>query len=186
MTDIRVTYSGFIAFVVGIASAITGLIFTIIVTRKLDPQELGTWTLIGSLVSYVVIAEPIISYWTSRQIARGDKVGKTAFLTSGVFSIIAFFCYIVIAIFLKNLINIDTNSALLASILIPLTYLSNTLSGISLGHKPHAISFGMVGFELSKLPLGFALVYVGHFGLFGAILATIVATFVKLLILLEL
>lgn len=184
MSNVRVTYSGLIAFVVGIASTITGFVFTIIVTRRLDPEELGLWTLIGSLVSYVVIVEPIISYWTSRQMARGEKVGKTAVLTSGAFSAAATIVYIVMAFYVTFALKTNATSIFLAAALVPLIYLGNTLTGISLSHKPHAISYGMIGFELAKLPLGFGLVFIGHLGLFGAILATIFASAVKVMILL--
>ena len=55
MSGIRVTYSGLISFVVGIGSVFTGLIFTIIVTRRLTPDEFGEWGLIGALTGYVLI-----------------------------------------------------------------------------------------------------------------------------------
>ncbi len=184
MSNVRVTYSGLIAFVVGIASTITGFVFTIIVTRRLNPEELGLWTLIGSLVSYVVIVEPIISYWTSRQIARGEKVGKTAVLTSGTFSTFATVAYVGMAIYVTYALKTNATSVFLAAALVPLTYLGNTLSGISLSHKPHAISYGLIGFELAKLPLGFGFVFIGQLGLFGAVLATIFASGVKIIVLL--
>lgn len=184
MSNVRVTYSGLIAFVVGIASTITGFVFTIIVTRRLSPEDFGLWTLIGSLVSYVVIVEPIISYWTSRQIARGEKVGKTAVFTSGAFSAAATVAYFVIAVYITYALKTDATSVFLASALVPLSFLGNTLTGISLSHKPHAISYGLIGFELAKLPLGFGFVFIGHMGLFGAVLATIFASAVKVIILL--
>ena len=55
MSGIRVTYSGLIAFAVGISSIITGLFFILIVTRQLTGEELGTWTLIGGLLVYVMV-----------------------------------------------------------------------------------------------------------------------------------
>ena len=61
MSNIRVTYSGLISLAVGFSSLLTGTIFTLIVTRSLTPEEFGTWGLIGGLLSYVLIVEPIIS-----------------------------------------------------------------------------------------------------------------------------
>ena len=55
MSGIRVTYSGLISFVVGLASVFTGIIFVLIVTRQLTPEEFGTWNLIGGLIIYVII-----------------------------------------------------------------------------------------------------------------------------------
>ncbi|CDI06471.1 hypothetical protein [Candidatus Nitrosotenuis uzonensis] len=184
MSNIRVTYSGLIAFVVGIVGVITGIIFTIIVTRKLPQEELGLWTLIGSLISYVIIVEPIISYWTSRQVARGEQVAKTSILTSGLFSIGGFFAYLLIAVSISNSLKTDLFAVLLASILVPLTFLNNTLSFIALSHKPHGVSYGIIAFETSKLPFGFLFVYVSGLNLIGAIVATILASLIKTIILL--
>ena len=66
MSNIRVTYSGLIGLVIGLSSVVTGLIFILIVTRSLTQEELGTWSLIGGLITYVVILEPMISYWATR------------------------------------------------------------------------------------------------------------------------
>ncbi len=172
------------AFTVGIVSVITGIIFTVIVTRRLSPEELGLWTLIGSLVSYVVIAEPIISYWASRQIARGKKVGRTALATSTIFSTAATGVYFIAAILVSLQIKADLFPILLAAALVPITFINNTLSGISLGHKPHATSFSIVAYEISKLPLGFLLVYIVNLGVAGAIVATVVASIIRMIVLL--
>ena len=73
--------------------------FVIIVTRRLTPEEFGLWTLIGSMVVYVSIVQPIITYWATRQMARGEEVGKPALATGGVFAIGGFARYSIIAIF---------------------------------------------------------------------------------------
>ena len=86
MSNIRVTYSGLINFVVILISFFTGLIFTIIVTRRLSPEEFGLWSLIGSLLLYVMIFKPINEYWTTRHIAREEDASITAILSSGIFS----------------------------------------------------------------------------------------------------
>ena len=71
MSNIRVTYSGLIGLFISFVTTIIGMIFVLITTRQLSEIELGTWGLIGSLMSYVLIIEPIISYWTTRETARG-------------------------------------------------------------------------------------------------------------------
>ena len=60
MSGIRVTYSGLISLVVGALGTVTGLIFILIVTRTLSVQEFGTWGLIISLFSYVILFEPVV------------------------------------------------------------------------------------------------------------------------------
>ena len=68
MSNIRVTYSGLISFIAVLSSIITGTIFTIIVTRRLDPTDFALWSLIGSLFVFVMIFDPIANYWTNRQV----------------------------------------------------------------------------------------------------------------------
>ena len=73
MSEVRVTYSGLIGLAIGLITVITGMIFILIITRNLTPEELGTWSLIGGLISYVIIIEPFISYWTKREIAQAPN-----------------------------------------------------------------------------------------------------------------
>ena len=175
MSQIRVTYSGLIALVVGLSSVITGMVFILIVTRNLTPQELGTWGLIGGLITYVIILEPMISYWTTREIARGTDSGKTAVVSSGLFSIVGFLAYFVIAFFVSESTGTDTDILFFAAILIPFSFLNRTLSAIATGWKPHLKSYGMIVFDVSKILAGIIFIYYLDLGIIGAISATIVA-----------
>lgn len=182
MSNIRVTYSGLIGFVVGIISVITGIVFTLIVTRRLLPEEFGIWSIIGSMIGYFLIVEPIISYWSTRQIARGEPVGRTSLFSSTVFSIGTVPIYLILANFVSSVSPEHLDTMILASILIPVAFISQTLMGINLGHKPQATSYGLLGFEFLKIPSGLALVYFLDLGVNGAILATLVAYLGKLVI----
>lgn len=181
MSSIRVTYSGLIALIIGLSSVITGLVFTLIVTRRLSPEEFGLWAIIGSMISYFIISELVISYWATRQIARGEKVGKTAISTSSVFSIIAIPIYLGLALFVSNVSPEYLNSLILGVLLLPLNLISQTLASINLGHKPQANSYGLMAFEAAKIPSGLILVYFLDLGLDGAILATVIAFSLKII-----
>ena len=63
MSNIRVTYSGLIGFFVSVISVITGIVFTIIVTRQLPPEEVGIWAIMGTMIAYFLIIEPIINFY---------------------------------------------------------------------------------------------------------------------------
>jgi hypothetical protein len=180
LSDIRVTYSGLIALVIGLISVGTGIIFTLIVTRRLSPEEFGTWSIIGSMISYFLIAEPIISFWSTRQIARGEDVGKTSLLSSASFSIGAIPLYLVFAFFVSSISHSHLDSMFLAAILLPVTFLSQTLTGINIGHKPHATSYGLLAFELLKIPAGLVLVYLFDLGINGAIITIMIAYLAKI------
>ena len=63
-----------------------------------------------------------------------------------------------------------------ATMLIPLAYLRTVLQSISLGFKPEITSFGIIAFELTKIPVGLLLIYFMDLGLFGAILTVAIAS----------
>ncbi|MGI0058277.1 MAG: oligosaccharide flippase family protein [Nitrosotalea sp.] len=182
MSNIRVTYSGLIAISISLGSVLTGTIFTLIVTRRLTPEEFGIWSIIGSMISYFLIAEPAISFWTTRQIARGEKVAKTSILSSAIFSLGSIPIYIVLSFYVSQVSNTHFNSMLIATFLLPVSFISQTLSGINLGHKPHATSYGLIVFESLKIPTGLILVYFLSLGVNGAIITTVVAYLGKIVI----
>ena len=182
MSNIRVTYSGLIAFFVGLASVFTGLIFTIIVTRRLSPEEFGTWSLIGALISYFLISQVIISYWSIRQIARGDEVGRTSVISSTLFSFGALPFYIILSSIIANESNAHFESMLLGTILIPLYFVSQSLNAVNLGHKPQATSYGLIIFESAKIPAALAFVLILNLDLNGAIIAVALAFVAKIIV----
>ncbi|HLN44762.1 MAG TPA: hypothetical protein VK209_03555, partial [Candidatus Sulfotelmatobacter sp.] len=52
---IRVQYSGFIIFASQILSLITGLIFTLLLTRNMNTDEFGAWSFIFYLTGLFAI-----------------------------------------------------------------------------------------------------------------------------------
>lgn len=167
----------------GLASITTGLIFTVIVTRSLTQQEFGMWTLINSLFGYVIILEPLISYWATRDIARGIDSGKTALFSSGIMSIGGIIVYVIIAYFVSKQTDLNYNIFLTAASLIPVIFLNRTLTAINLGSKPHAISYGTIMFGIVEIPLASIFIYFLHMGVLGIIL-TILVSYVSSIIIL--
>ncbi len=183
LSEVRVTYSGLISLLMALSTVVTGGIFILIVTRNLTVEELGTWGLIGGLVTYVIVLEPVISYWTTREIARDINSGKTAVLTSGIFSIGGILSFILIAFFVSEPTGADIDILLFAALMIPFTFLNRTLSSIALGWKPQLNSYGMLALDIAKLPAAIIFVYFMGWGITGAILSMILATIVSIIIL---
>ena len=175
MSEVRVTYSGLISFGIVMITVITGLIFTLIVTRKLETEEFAIWSLIGSLIVYVMILDPISSFWATRQIARGEKVVGTAIGSSVIFAIIATGIYQVIIYYITITTDADYNILLLTSLMIPLLYLSKEVKAVLSGFKPEGTSYGLLIFEVTKIPLGLIFVYWWDLGINGAIYTTILS-----------
>ena len=176
MTGIRVTYSGLVSFGTGIVSVLTGLIFTLIVTRELSQEEFGTWGLIGSLTTYVFIIEPIVSYWTIREIARGNESGRTSLISNTMFSFGAIPIYIVIVVFFGTQGGVNQEILFFAALLIPVRFIRHTFAAINLGYRPQTIAYSLLVFELVKIGLAFLLIYFMELGLEGVILTIFFAT----------
>ena len=124
MSNIRVTYSGLISLTGGIISIFTGIIFTLIITRSVTPEEYGTWGLIVGLITYVSLIGPIVSYWSTRDTARNIQSGKTAVLSSIFLSIGAISIYILVSYLMGNYTNVERNVLLFAAILIPTMFVN--------------------------------------------------------------
>ena len=176
MSDIRVTYSGLIGFAVAMGGILSGTIFTIIVTRQLDVEEFGIWAIIGGMIGYSIATEPIISYWTTRQIARGEPVGRTSLVSSSLFAGFSIPIYVVSVYLFLGIEPEFFNSMILAVILIPVHLASHILSSINKGYKPHAVSISKVAFESLKIPVGLGLVFFLDLGLDGAIITIFIAS----------
>ena len=132
----------------GIISIFTGVVFTLIITRSVTPEEYGTWGLILGLITYVMLIGPIVSYWSTRDTARNIQSGKTAVLSSILLSIGAISIYILISYLMGNYTNVERNVLLFAAILIPTMFVNGILIAINLGWKPHAISYGTLALSL--------------------------------------
>ena len=183
MPEIRVTYTGLISLIGGIISVLTGTIFTLIITRTVTPEEYGTWGLILGLITYVSLIGPIVSYWSTRDIARNIESGKTAILSSIFLSIGAVSIYILISYLMGNYTNVEKNVLLFAAILIPAMFINGILSAINLGWKPHAISYGTLAFGISSIPLILFLVYYLDLGVTGIIISVFLANIISIIIL---
>ena len=182
LSNVRVTYSGLVAFVTGLISVLTGLVFTLIVTRTLSPEEFGTWSVIGTLIIYLLVSESVISFFTTRQLARGDDVGKTSLISSSIFSVGILPIYLVVVYFLAGQSNAHLHSMILGVMLVPVYYVSQTLVGINLSHKPQSVSYGLLIFEIGKIPAALFLVNLLEWGLDGAIIAVTIAYILRVLI----
>jgi len=99
------------------------------------------------------------------------------------FSIVGILAYIIIAYFVGIQLNANVDVILFSVILIPFLFLSRTLSVINMGWKPQAASYGLIGFEIAKIPAGLILVYFLDMGLEGAIIATVISYSISIIIL---
>ena len=175
MSSIRLTYSGLISFLVLMISIVTGMIFTLIVTRRLDQTDFALWSLIGGIVAYSLVFGPVSNYWVSRHIARGEKEAGTGIISSLFFSAGGIVIYLIAIFFISKTSDSNYDILFLAIFLIPFSYLLSSFTAISGSHKPQGNAFAMLISEGTKIPVGFVLVYVADLGIAGAIATSIAA-----------
>ena len=172
-----------ISVVVGLLTVITGLVFTIILTRTLDPVEFGTWGVITVLFLGVLNIEPIISYWATREVARGLESAKTAIFSSGIFSSMAVIIYLIIVHFVHSGTDTDFESVFFAAFLIPIIFLNKVLAGINLGWKPQAVSYGILVMGVTQIPMALIFVYFFDMGVMGIIISVAIANISSIIVL---
>lgn len=163
----------------GLAAMFSSMIFTIIITRTLTPEEYGTWGIINSVLVYAVAIEPLIGYWITREISRKKETGKTGIVTSSFLSTGGIAVYIIFAYFVGIQSNIDLNIILLAAVLIPLRYVNGTLAAINLSWKPHTMSYAMIVQSTIQIPLTLFFVYFMEWGIMGLIFSIVIAQVVN-------
>ncbi len=175
MSDIRVSYSGLIAFIVGLIGVSTGLVFTLIVTRRLSPEEFGTWSLIGYMISYFLISEAIIDFWTLRQVSRGENVGRTSLFSSLIFSFGIIPFYLILAHLISGESNADLNLLIFGAVLVPVYFVNQALTNINTGFKPQNTSYSLLILEVVKIPAALSFVFFLDLGVVGVIIAILIA-----------
>lgn len=172
-----------IAFIVGIISLFTGLIFTVIVTRQLSIEEFGIWSLIGGLTSYVFLIRPVIPFWNTREIARGVESGRTAIISNYLMILIAIIAYFGIAIYFGEKTPADFSILIFAILLIPVEFVRGLLVGIANGFKPQIEEYGLIIFEVTKIVFAVFLIYFFKLGVEGVILVTVIASLASIVVL---
>lgn len=182
LSGIRVTYSGLISFVTGLLSIVTGLAFMLIVTRTLSIEEFGIWNLINGLLFYGLILDPIITYWTTRETARGIQSAKTSILSTGIFSFGGIFIYLFSILIVGLETDIDYSLFCIAIVLLPVRYLNKVLSGINAGWKPQILSYANFSSEVIKIPTAFLLVYFLEMGVIGVIFSYLIGFSISIII----
>ena len=86
---VRLRYVGLLSLVASIVAVGCGALFSLIVSRRLQPWELGEWRYISSIFTYFLIPLNVLNFWTVRYVSRGFQVYSTVALTgllAGVFA----------------------------------------------------------------------------------------------------
>lgn len=187
---IRLHYSGFVVFGAQILSMVTGLAFTLLLTRNMTKQEYGIWANIFDVISYFLLLSGVFPFWTMRFVARRKQgAAKTGFLANLVVSVIFTLVYILLVSFVTAAFNIGGAYVVMyvvASAQIINTYLIVVLESVLRAKKPQAIGYGLLLEEFCKIVLAYILIVRLQQLFLGALLSLVAATAVQVLYYLKL
>lgn len=182
--QLRLQYSGFIIFTAQILSVITGLAYTLLITRSMTPDQYGTWTNIFDYTSWFLIFSSFIPFWATRFVAREKKgTVKTSTVATLIISLASVTIYLPIITLIAQAIGTDA--------LLPIYYigglyildvaLMTNLEACLRSYKPQAIGFGLLIAEVTKVVLAFGIILGLGQLFYGAILSLAISILVQIL-----
>ncbi len=181
VNGIRLKYSGLVNFASRMISVLTGLLFTMLVTRRLTEELFGTWQFYASLLSYFTIPSSIANYWLTRFTGRGKPVAKSGVLFNSMVSLVSATFFTVLSPVFTSSVSIDLPTILAFIMWIIVVHHTSSLESVCHGVEPHIVGYGTVFFEASKVVIGATLVGYFRLSLFGAVLSVDLALIVQAL-----
>lgn len=182
--EIRIRFSGFIIFASQLLSIVTGLVFTLLLTRNMNTSEYGIWTNIFDYTGYFVLFSGVLPFWATRFMARGKEgTVKTGTLGQLLIAVVSVLVYFPIIILISNAIG--TGAYLLIYLISGLYifnfYMVTVFEGVLRSMKPQVIGYGLLIEEVIKVAVALVLI-IGFNQLFlGAMLALAVSGLVQVL-----
>lgn len=174
---IRPRRTGALVFSSRILSVFTGSLFLVMITRSLTTSQFGLWEVIGSIVVFASYPAGLLTYWATREVARGKVVGKTTMVLNLLASMLGVGIFLAFALASYSAIGASLAPFILAIILVPLTYWNQATSALVSGYDPGIGAYSLVTSEVAKLLAAFPLLFVFKLKIMGVILAIAVSYF---------
>jgi len=105
----------------------------------------------------------------------GENIGKTSFFSSSLLSISLIPLFIAYVFLVSENSEANFEILLLGIILLPVSILSQNLTAINLGHKPHVVGYSHIIFQVIKIPVVLMTVVILDLGVLGVVLAVLFA-----------
>jgi O-antigen/teichoic acid export membrane protein len=182
--EIRLHYSGFIIFAAQLLSVVTGLVFTLLLSRNMSAGEYGIWSNIFDYTGYFLLFSSVLPFWATRFVARGKEgTVKTAALGQLAIAFVSVMIYLPAIVFVSRAIG--TQAYLMVYIIAGLyvlnLYMIIVFDSVLRSIRPQVIGYGLLIEEVVKVAIALVVI-VGLKQLFlGAILAIGVSGTVQIL-----
>ncbi len=170
---VKLRYTGLVAYSVSLTIMLTGLIFSVVITRRLSPEELGAWRYIGTLINYFIVPAWLLGFWITRMTARGLHPLATCLAIATPVMAVSTALFAKMAVTFSGAIKFPETIFLIAAIEIPIIYLYTLLEASLNAYRPQANYYAQFIQEIVKLPIGVFLVVLFRLGLVGALWSAI-------------
>ena len=182
--QIRLRYSGFVVFTTQLLGVITGLIFTLLLTRSMTAQQFGIWTNIFDYIPYFILFSGILPFWVTRFTAR-KKAGtvKTSVFGQLTIALASMIVYLPAIFLISNAIGTTAYLPiyLIAGLSILTSYMVIIFESILQATEPQATGYGFIIQEIVKVAVALIVILVFKQIFLGAILALVLAPAVQVL-----
>jgi len=175
LNSARLRYSGIILVASKSLGVVTGMLFTMIVTRRLMVEEFGVWQYVTVLFSYFILPSSFTGFWITRHAARGEKLATTGLLLNMLFSIPSTMLFVIASTMASSVAATSPIFFQVISPQISLMYLLSIFEAVASGVKPQLLGYGSAFFEFAKIGIGAILVLNMRLGLIGALLSVEIA-----------
>ncbi len=182
--QIRLRYSGFVVFTTQLLGVITGLIFTLLLTRSMTAQQFGIWTNIFDYIPYFILFSGTLPFWVTRFTAR-KKAGtvKTSVFGQLTIALASMIVYLPAIFLISNAIGTTAYLPiyLIAGLSILTSYMVIIFESILQATEPQATGYGFIIQEIVKVAVALVVILVFKQIFLGAILALVLAPAVQVL-----
>jgi O-antigen/teichoic acid export membrane protein len=182
--QIRLRYSGFVVFTTQLLGVLTGLIFTLLLTRSMTESEFGIWTNIFDYTPFFVLFSTVLTFWVTRFTARGkDGTIKTGVLSQLVIAIIFTIIYLPVIYLVSNAIGTSAYMTiyLISGLFILTTYMVAVLEAVLQATRPQKTGYGFIIQEIVKVVVALIVVLVFKQVFLGAILALVISPAIQIM-----
>lgn len=166
-------------------SVVTGIIFTLLLTRNMTKQQYGIWANIFDLLGYFTLLSGLFPFWATRFVARGKEgATKTALLANLLVALASTAVYLPLISLVTGAFGISEAYIILyivASLQIVNLYMISILESCLRAVKPQMIGYGLLIEELCKVVSAYILMVGFHQSFLGAMLSLIIAASIETL-----
>lgn len=171
--------TGLVVFSGRLISGFTGMLFMLMAARWLSPSGFGTWEVIITILTFASYPVGTVAYWTTRGVARGRMLGRTALAGGALLSGAGLLIYFGFTFVTYSRIAASLTPFLLGALLVPLSYWSSAANAIVSGYRPSVYGYALVISEIAKVAVAYSALYVYHLGIEGVIVGLLSAYLVQ-------